>query len=108
MLSETTYCAFKGARRALCGARRHGPAPSAPEIRRSCFPSTARDGCSAKSLDTTTTCYAVQKRAMNDRRTAHGALDLGQCRRAHFCCVIQTQSLAEVEPTTYALHRADR
>ena len=49
------------------------------------FPSTARGTDAArKSLDTTTTCYAVQKRAMNDRRTAHGALDLGQCRRAHF------------------------
>ena len=48
------------------------------------FLSAARGTDAArKSLDTITTCYAVQKRAMNDRRTAHSALDLGQCRRAH-------------------------
>ena len=35
ILSETAYCAIKGVRTSLCGARRHGPAPSAPEIRRS-------------------------------------------------------------------------
>ena len=49
ILSETAYCSIKGARTSLCGARRHGPAPSAPEIRRSWLSQCgARDGCSAE------------------------------------------------------------